>query len=326
MRIKRLFSYGCISICITHTCHGSFSNKLSLTKITAMESIIHQDPGNRGLKKLFRHYDLFSATQCLLASKNIAIITGFFIPKANQPETDGPLGACALAKTLLAMRKQVTLITDMPCQKALTACLPFMPRQTRSLSLVVFPEQKQTYPRIIDYLLKKVDCLVSIERVGRTNDGTYLTMHGIDITKDTAPLDELFLEAARRGIATIGVGDGGNEIGMGNIKDIVEANIPKGPTICCVIPVNHLIIAGVSNWGGYALASALACIMRKQDPTHFSADAFFPLNHEQRAMLEGMVKNNCCDGVTLQQAPFVDGLAWEVHEKILNTLRSTIME
>ena len=50
-------------------------------------------------------------------------------------------------------------------------------------------------------------------------------MRGLDVTETTAPLDSLFIEASRRGLTTIGIGDGGNEIGMGRVlKGVTRAD------------------------------------------------------------------------------------------------------
>ena len=59
-----------------------------------------------------------------------------------------------------------------------------------------------------------------------------------------------------------GIGDGGNELGMGKVKDIIHRDIPNGPTIACAITSGYLLTAGVSNWGGYALATALYLVSR----------------------------------------------------------------
>ena len=63
-------------------------------------------------------------------------------------------------------------------------------------------------------------------------------------------------------IASIGIGDGGNEIGMGKIRSMVSSSqIPNASTIACVIPTDHLLAASVSNWGGYALVAAMVVIL-----------------------------------------------------------------
>ena len=49
---------------------------------------------------------------------------------------------------------------------------------------------------------------------------------------------------------TIGIGDGGNEVGMGKIYDRVTSSaIPNAKEIACVVPSDHIIVASVSNWG-----------------------------------------------------------------------------
>lgn len=42
-----------------------------------------------------------------------------------------------------------------------------------------------------------------------------------------------------------GVGDGGNELGMGKLKDKVEELMPNGGLIACVVPADYAITAGV---------------------------------------------------------------------------------
>ena len=64
--------------------------------------------------------------------------------------------------------------------------------------------------------------LISIERCGLTKDGTYLNMRDVDISPQTARLDHLFLQHPR----TIGIGDGGNEIGMGNLAQFIPGVEP----------------------------------------------------------------------------------------------------
>ena len=99
---------------------------------------------------------------------------------------------------------------------------------------------------------------ISIERCGRSADGAPRNMRGEDIGSYTAPLDDLFSAGPWE---TIAVGDGGNEIGMGAIsRSLIARHIAHGETIASVTPAQHLIVAGVSNWGAYALIGALAAL------------------------------------------------------------------
>lgn len=66
-------------------------------------------------------------------------------------------------------------------------------------------------------------------------------MRGIDITEWTAPLSQLTL----LGLHTIGVGDGGNEIGMGRVEDYaIEGVVDHGENIACTVPTDRLVVAG----------------------------------------------------------------------------------
>ena len=44
---------------------------------------------------------------------------------------------------------------------------------------------------------------------------------------------------------------------MGKMQDHVIKYIPYGEEIACCVAADQLITAGISNWGGYALATAL---------------------------------------------------------------------
>ena len=51
-----------------------------------------------------------------------------------------------------------------------------------------------------------------------------------------------------------GIGDGGNEIGMGNLSAAIEARLGRVP---CAVQADRLVIATVSNWGALGLCAAL---------------------------------------------------------------------
>jgi hypothetical protein len=118
----------------------------------------------------------------------------------------------------------------------------------------------------------------------------------------------------------IGVGDGGNEIGMGKISHgTVVKNIPNGDLIHCRVPTDHLIVAGVSNWGAYALAAGLFVLKDQRPP----AGLFDP--GREREVLEVMVSEGpLVDGVTGKPTATVDGLSWDEYVKPLIRLREIL--
>ena len=125
---------------------------------------------------------------------------------------------------------------------------------------------------------------------------------------DYRPPPKLFAPAAHSNrLASIGIGDGGNEIGMGKIPhDTIVRNIPNGDLIHCRVATDHLIVAGVSNWGAYALAAGVALLREVELP----AELFDP--ERERAILQTMVDAGpLVDGVTNRQTATVDGLSWD---------------
>lgn len=44
---------------------------------------------------------------------------------------------------------------------------------------------------------------------------------------------------------SVGIGDGGNELGMGQLKEKVKSLMPNGSLIACVVPADYAITAGM---------------------------------------------------------------------------------
>jgi hypothetical protein len=165
--------------------------------------------------------------------------------------------------------------------------------------------------------------LVFIERSGPARDGKHYTMRGRDTSRELDQHIVRFVASlGTASIPTIGIGDGGNEIGMGKIPhEIVAKHIPNGDLIHCRVPTDHLIVAGVSNWGAYALAAGVYVLRGLKPP----ADLFDP--DREREILEVMVREGpLVDGVTGQQTATVDGLSWEEYAKPLVRIREILEE
>ncbi|NLW17107.1 MAG: DUF4392 domain-containing protein, partial [Firmicutes bacterium] len=99
--------------------------------------------------------------------------------------------------------------------------------------------------------------------------------------------------------ATIAVGDGGNELGFGARLGEVRQLLGPAKQIACITPAQYLIAGGVSNWGGYALASLVAWLKGSQ----VSIDQKLLVN-----ILEQIVAAGAIDGISGQSAATVDGL------------------
>jgi protein-L-isoaspartate O-methyltransferase len=160
---------------------------------------------------------------------------------------------------------------------------------------------------------------ISIERCGRSVDGAPRNMRGLDISSCTAPLDDLFTAGPWE---TIAVGDGGNEIGMGSLpRELIAQHVDHGETIACVTPAQHLIVAGVSNWGAYALLGALA-VLRPDWRERLLVCLDEKLD---QAVLEATVNNGpAVDGASRLRAMTVDNLDIAIHHSKLREIRSLV--
>ncbi len=135
------------------------------------------------------------------------IVTGFYVVMAGKPETDGPPGAIAIGEALKSLGRTVTYVSD-------EYTTPVLRRYASGSEVIDFPidgvvNSKGHAKAILERV--KPSLLISIERCGRTRDDTYLNMRYVDISPHTARLDYLF----DSDIPSVGIGDGGNEIGMG---------------------------------------------------------------------------------------------------------------
>jgi hypothetical protein len=118
-------------------------------------------------------------------------------------------------------------------------------------------------------------------------------------------------------VTTIGIGDGGNEIGMGKIPwAILQRNIPGGGLVACRVPTEHLLVCGISNWGAYGLAAGVRWL-RGAAPDPDLGDV-----QRERELLRVMVEQGpLVDGVTGQPTLTVDGLSFDQYAEPLRRLQ-----
>lgn len=120
--------------------------------------------------------------------------------------------------------------------------------------------------------------VVSIECPGANQKGVYHNATGLDVTELEAKQDVLFEKLQEKGVLNIAIGDLGNEIGMGAIRDTLETYIPyagKGACRCgcgggiaVKTSADNIITATVSDWGCYAMIAALAYLKGDPDIMH----------------------------------------------------------
>ncbi|KAJ8291186.1 hypothetical protein GJAV_G00022390 [Gymnothorax javanicus] len=246
----------------------SLVSEATVKSIQTLEQIIGEDPGQRGIRALLVQDELLRSCLSLSHASSVLITTGFPTHFMHSPpeENDGPPGAIAMAAALQALGKDVAMVID---HRALEMNAQIMQDAVKkgviktAVPLLSFqtPGQEAALHFLChdgDPQRPRFDHLVAIERSGRAADGNYYNMRGVNIKHLVDPIDDLFTTASTiAGITTTGIGDGGNELGMGKVRDAVRAHMPNGSLIACDVAADFAITAGVSNWGGYAVACAL---------------------------------------------------------------------
>ncbi len=310
--------------------------------LAALRDLIQEDINQRGLaadpvRNLINACpdDFRQACYSLADSASrLAVVTGFFIPTATPPcgETDGPLGALFLARALVPLGIRVALLTDDFCVPALRAGLAACALE-RQVALVELPPPATAhemtpadYTRQVLEQAGQVTHLLAIERVGPSHTLDAVppehrdrchTMRGRDVTAMMSPAHYLFeVASAQPGLTTIGIGDGGNEIGMGKIPwETIRRNITHGGLIACRVPTDHLLVCGISNWGAYALAAGVAV------DRGVRLDACLFDGRLEREILQAMVEQGpLVDGVVGRPVATIDGLAWDRYAELLGQI------
>ncbi len=267
---------------------------------TIEELILQQ--GHRGMDVL---RPLLPADYCrrgaeelnALPRGRVLLTTGFYVNGA--AESDGPAGTACLAFALQKLSFSAVILASEYCRGFF---------EPLGLETLYYGPDDPPEPALLDRLSPVA--LISIETCGHTADGDYENMRGRSIRAHTAALDSLFPLAREKGVYTLGVGDGGNEIGMGNVQDAVRGQLGLEPS---VVQTDRLVIAAVSNGGAYGLSAALG-VLNNRDllPREQWIEEYLPY-------LAGL---GCVDGVTGLAEPTVDGFPAGTERQVFADIRA----
>ena len=274
-----------------------------------LEDIILRRDG-RSMSALRPHLPADYCTQAaefILAHQGPTLITtGFYILSSGAVETDGPPGAVAIGRALAALGMPVAYVTDKHGVAVMRGLAP-------DAEVIEFPiadeEESAAFARALVERFGPT-LLVAIERCSATAEGVYRNMRSIDISEYTARVDSLVGLVGN----SVGIGDGGNEIGMGLLADAVKA-VPALPDDPAATACSHLIIASVSNWGGYGLVAALSRIAGRD---------LLPSIGEETAWVERCVELGAVDGYLAKAVASVDGFTLEENSETLKLLHEAL--
>jgi hypothetical protein len=259
-------------------------------------------------------------------------------------ETDGPPGAIALARALrITCKARPIILTDASlvdgmvelARAAGCQCVPpenlhysISMNKLLTLSILPFPEDWSSAEKEAARLFTEFSpaACIGLERGGMNEHGVIHNMGGMNTNASQAKLDAVFVHAAKTKTLTLGIGDGGNEIGMANIADCIRESIPFGRECQCgcgggLAPSNRvdvLMAAAVSNWGAYALAAMLAALTGLYNA--------LPDPIRERRVLEATIGAGFHDAIYGEVCGSVDGAHMETQLAIVELMREAVLQ
>ncbi|KOF57487.1 MULTISPECIES: DUF4392 domain-containing protein [Clostridium] len=167
--------------------------------------------------------------------------------------------------------------------------------------------------------------VISIECPGANSLGVYHNAVGLDVSELEAKQDILFTKLKKKGILNIAIGDLGNELGMGTLKEHLEEYVPyaaKGSCNCgcgggiiADVAADNIITATVSDWGCYGLIAALAYLKKDLN-----------IMHTKEMEKEAMITASRSGMIDMygDLIPAIDGCNLEINVSIVSLMRETI--
>ena len=257
-------------------------------------------------------------------------------------ETDGPTGIASLARAIsfglgarpvyVGNEKELGPVIAAGVTAGITVldkeAIEVYRRKNTALK-VPFPlgdkGAKERALEILDEL--KPTAILGVEKHAPNPVGVWHSADGQAGDSSVQPhVHHIVEEGKKRGVFTVGIGDGGNEIGYGVIRE--EANeifksvygvtcqcgCGGGEATACVTDV--LVSASVSNWGAYGVSAMLAYML--EDPFVLQdADT-------ERRMVEVMAQAGAVEAMYALSIPWVDGTSLEVQQAVITMMHGVV--
>jgi len=258
-------------------------------------------------------------------------------------ESDGPAGIMALARTIRVTLKGLPIlltdsyIVDDMKQVAMAAgfhCVE--PGELKnslinkgfdyipSIAIMPFPLGEEEGKAEAVKIIEKWNPSACIAAERGDMSGENLGIHGssgVDYTDFVAKVGHLFKYAKEKGILTIGIGDGGNEIGMANIAETIIEKIKNAEKMVATTEVDILVAATISNWGAYAISDLLAA--STGDLEHLCNDV---IEERVLAKTRDVGFHDPMKGLSGLSIASVDGCETKISLAIINLMREVVLQ
>ena len=209
---------------------------------------------------------------------SVLLVTGFISPPWYRAEHDGLAGTAILARAL-----EMTL-SAIPVVVVEQELKNTMERLLRNVGLVVYDEYDSVVGKgctgwVVGFPVGRLEvdrasqrllglcqpkAIIAIERPGPNCDGRYHFVSGEEIVKCISEMEIPFEMMKEAGYLTIGIGDNGNELGLGSIADVTRT-VHRASHIATSIAADAVVTASVADWGAFGLAAALAFLAQRKD-------------------------------------------------------------
>ena len=255
----------------------------------------------------------------------VVLTTGLVTAAIPAGETDGPSGALVLARALIVGRgARAVVLTEPavvgPTEAAAEGLAAGEGDGWRGrLDVRGFPADPDEAEGAARRLWRQARpaAVVSVEKLGPNRRGVIHTMYGEDVTASQARTDRLFPLARRHGVLSVGIGDRGNEVGLGGLlAPGWRCACPCRGPIACAVRADRPVVAFSSNWGSYAVVAALAARLRQPHLLHRPAS--------EGRMLRRLVEAGAVDGVTRRATLSVDGASLAVQMALVGLLNALL--
>jgi len=248
-------------------------------------------------------------------------------------ETDGPPGAASLARAItLGLGGRPVIVSDERKLPAIASSCrgvgllvgdaDIVRARTGVTTMVPFTIEDASARAEAEKLLDdwKPRAIIAVENLGPNAKGEFHSLQGINTSAGAAKVHHLFELAAQRGIFTIGIGDGGNEIGCGLIYEDTRRIMPAGSHCQCpcgggmatVVSADVLVIGSASNWAAYGISACLAFLLGDVSLLQDAAT--------ERRVVEQCALSGASDGMSALPIPWVDGTTLAVQEAVVTML------
>ena len=263
----------------------------------------------------------YEIARALLAKPGarVGIVTGSISPAFPLGETDGPLGSLALGAALARLGFDVEFLAEASVGRLIDALSPAYGRdfEIRELSIESPDDHART---ALD-----LGAAIVIEKAGISECGIlHASTTGASREGTRARVDGLIRRMNAEEKLTVGIGDGGNEIGWGSIYRQARSIFPLGARCACpqgkgiiaLTPTTYFFPVAISNWGAYAVAAALAALTGDGALVHTA--------QRETEFLRMAAAMDYRDGVYGRPGSTLDGVPGEASTAIVQLLESIV--